>query len=192
MGERRLREPSPRVCVLIVEGCTLPVAAHADIHVHIAARRSELANSSGQGRRLIASEVQTLKRSQLHNIHECLWEFANGNSRVAISAGKLVSWLPLMYNTVSEVSCPISSGTLVSLLLLRFNSLSAVSCPISADTLVSWLPPRDNPCSEVSRPTSTGKVVNRLPQSHNSFSGRELPDLRRQARQLIVAEVQAH
>ena len=23
--ERRLREPSPRVCVLIVEGCTLPV-----------------------------------------------------------------------------------------------------------------------------------------------------------------------
>ena len=33
--ERRLREPSPRVCVLIVEGCTLPVAAHADIHVHI-------------------------------------------------------------------------------------------------------------------------------------------------------------
>ena len=25
-GERRLREPSSRVCVLIVEGCNLPVA----------------------------------------------------------------------------------------------------------------------------------------------------------------------
>ena len=28
--ERRLREPSSRVCVLIVEGCTLPVAAPAE------------------------------------------------------------------------------------------------------------------------------------------------------------------
>ena len=90
------------------------VKRHAGIQHHVAARRSELAYRSGQGRRLLACEVQPVKRSQLHYIHECLWEFANGNSRVAISAGKLVSWLPLMYNTVSEVSCPISAGTLVS------------------------------------------------------------------------------
>ena len=33
-----------------------------------------------------------------------------------IAAGRLVSLLPLSYNPVSDVSCPISAGTLVSLL----------------------------------------------------------------------------
>jgi len=81
------------------------------------------------------------------------------------AAGNLVSWFLKSNNYVNERRFPSAAGMLVSRFQSRYNYTNELRYPSAAGTLVNWFPPQ---------------LIQRV----------EVPERCRQARQLVLVEMQ--